>query len=198
MSAFYVWINGERVGYSQGSMEPSEFNITPYLHKGENEIAVEVYKYSDGSYLEDQDFWRFAGIHRDITLFHTPDVRLRDYAVRTLPDANYRDFVFQLDPQFSVYDGERGTDYKLHVKLGQKDLAAVVDTTVVINEILDLDHKASVMNEWYPQRGPRKMGRISKLVRLPNLWTAETRCSTTSTSSSVTLRAMSSSARSRR
>lgn len=49
MSAFYVWINGERVGYSQGSMEPSEFNITPYLHKGENEIAVEVYKYSDGS-----------------------------------------------------------------------------------------------------------------------------------------------------
>lgn len=174
MSAFYVWINGKRVGYSQGSMEPSEFNVTPYLHEGKNEIAVEVYKYSDGSYLEDQDFWRFAGIHRDVTLFHTPDVRLRDFAVRTLPDGNYRDFVFQLDPQFSVYDGERGTDYKLHVKLGQKNLAAVVDTTVVINEILDLDHKASVMNEWYPQRGPRKMGRISSLVRLPNLWTAET------------------------
>lgn len=174
MSAFYVWINGKRVGYSQGSMEPSEFNVTPYIHAGKNEIAVEVYKYSDGSYLEDQDFWRFAGIHRDVTLFHTPDVRLRDFVVRTLPDENYRDFVFQLDPQFSVYDGERGTDYKLHVRLGQKDLPAVVDTTVVINEILDLDHKASVMNEWYPQRGPRKMGRISSLVRLPNLWTAET------------------------
>ncbi len=174
MSAFYVWINGKRVGYSQGSMEPSEFNVTPYLHAGNNEIAVEVYKYSDGSYLEDQDFWRFAGIHRDVTLFHTPDVRLRDFAVRTLPDEHYRNFVFQLDPQFSVYDGERGTDYKLHVKLGQKNLAPVVDTTVVINEILDLDHKASVMNEWYPQRGPRKMGRISSLVRLPNLWTAET------------------------
>ena len=109
-----------------------------------------------------------------MTLFHTPDVRLRDFAVRTLPDEHYRNFVFQLDPQFSVYDGERGTDYKLHVKLGQKNLAPVVDTTVVINEILDLDHKASVMNEWYPQRGPRKMGRISSLVRLPNLWTAET------------------------
>lgn len=174
MSAFYVWINGELAGYSQGSMEPSEFNITPYLRKGKNEIAVEVYKYSDGSYLEDQDFWRFAGIHRDVTLFHTPDVRLRDYAVRTLPGADYRDFVFQLDPQFSVYGSERGTDYKLHVKLGQKNLAAVVDTTILINDILDLDHKASVMNEWYPQRGPRKLGRVSSLVRSPELWTAET------------------------
>lgn len=173
MSAFYVWVNGKRVGYSQGSMEPSEFNITPYIHKGKNEIAVEVYKYSDGSYLEDQDFWRFAGIHRDITLFHTPDVRLRDYAVRTLPDADYRDFTLQIDPQFSVYNGERGTDYKLHVTLGDGG-KALFDTTVVINEILDLDHKASVMNEWYPQRGPRKLGRISHTVKAPRQWTAET------------------------
>ena len=85
MSAFYVWINGERVGYSQGSMEASEFNISKYLRPGTNNIAVEVYKYSDGSYLEDQDFWRFGGIHRDVTLFHTPDVRLSDIAVRTVP-----------------------------------------------------------------------------------------------------------------
>lgn len=72
MSAFYVWINGQRVGYSQGSMEPSEFNITPYLQPGENQIALEVYRYCDGSYLEDQDFWRFGGIHRSISLIHTP------------------------------------------------------------------------------------------------------------------------------
>lgn len=56
MSAFYVWINGEKVGYSQGSMETSEFNVTRYLQKGQNQIALEVYRYSDGSYLEDQDF----------------------------------------------------------------------------------------------------------------------------------------------
>lgn len=61
MSAFYVWINGERVGYSQGSMEASEFNVTRYLQPGENRVALEVYRYSDGSYLEDQDFWRFGG-----------------------------------------------------------------------------------------------------------------------------------------
>ncbi len=85
MSAFYVWINGERVGYSQGSMEASEFNISKYLRPGSNDIAIEVYKYSDGSYLEDQDFWRFGGIHRDVNIYHTPDVRLCDIAVRTVP-----------------------------------------------------------------------------------------------------------------
>lgn len=173
MSAFYVWINGKRVGYSQGSMEASEFNVTPYIHAGKNEIAIEVYKYSDGSYLEDQDFWRFAGIHRDVTLFHTPDVRLRDYAVRTLPDADYSDFTLQIDPQFSVYNGERGTDYKLRVSLGEAGQEKW-DTTVVINEILDLDHKASVMNEWYPQRGPRKLGRITHTFENLKRWTAET------------------------
>ena len=109
MSAFYVWINGERVGYSQGSMEPSEFNITNYLHAGENQIALEVYRYSDGSYLEDQDFWRFGGIHRSIHLLHTPDIRIRDYAVRTLPvSTDYQDFILQIDPQFSVYRGMTG------------------------------------------------------------------------------------------
>ena len=115
MSAFYVWINGERVGYSQGSMEPSEFNITDYLKTGENQIALEVYRYSDGSYLEDQDFWRFGGIHRSIHLIHTPDVRMRDYTIRTLPASagNYKDFILQIDPQFSVYRGMTGKGYTL-------------------------------------------------------------------------------------
>ena len=86
-------------------MEPSEFNITDYLKTGENQIALEVYRYSDGSYLEDQDFWRFGGIHRSIHLIHTPDVRMRDYTIRTLPASagNYKDFILQIDPQFSVY-----------------------------------------------------------------------------------------------
>ncbi len=173
MSAFYVWINGEMVGYSQGSTEVSEFNVTPYLKKGENVIAVEVYKYSDGSYLEDQDYWRFGGIQRDVTLFHTPDVRLRDFAIRTIPENGYKDFLLQVDPQFSVYNGERGTDYKLKVEVrdGSK---LMFDTAVVINDILDLDHKAAVMNKWYPQRGPRKLGRITHLFRSPERWTAET------------------------
>lgn len=174
MSAFYVWINGQKVGYSQGSMEPSEFNITPYLKAGVNQIAVEVYRYSDGSYLEDQDFWRFGGIHRDITVFHTPDVHLRDFVVRTLPDADYRDFTLQIDPQFSVYHQERGTGYQIQATLKDAKGEEVFQGEVFIEPILDLDHKASLMNEWYPQRGPRKMGRITTVIKQPERWTAET------------------------
>ncbi len=174
MSAFYVWINGEKVGYSQGSMETSEFNITSYLKDGTNQIAVEVYRYSDGSYLEDQDFWRFGGIQRDVTIFHTPNVRLRDFTVRTLPDTNYEDFTLQIDPQFSVFNEERGTGYQILAELKDAEGNDIMQEEISIEEILDLDHKASVMNEWFPQRGPRKLGRISAVIKQPQRWTAET------------------------
>lgn len=176
MSAFYVWINGERVGYSQGSMEPSEFNITKYLYSGENQIALEVYRYSDGSYLEDQDFWRFGGIHRSIHLMHTPDVRIRDYAVRTLPLSadNHQDFIFQVDPQFSVYRGFTGKGYTIQGVLKDASGKDVVTLQGDVEDILDLEHKASRMNEWYPQRGSRKTGRLSAVIKSPHRWTAET------------------------
>ena len=167
-SAFYVWINGERVGYSQGSMEPSEFNVTPYLHKGENHIAVEVYKYSDGSYLEDQDFWRFGGIHRDVLLYHTPDIRLSDFAVRTLPVDGTADFRLQVSPQLQVFGNETGAGYRVVATLDDITLTADAE------EILDLAHKASRMNEWYPQRGGRKFARMETVVKAPKTWTAET------------------------
>ena len=174
MSAFYVWINGEKVGYSQGSMEPSEFNITSYLKAGTNQIAVEVYRYSDGSYLEDQDFWRFGGIHRDVTLFHTPDIRIRDFAVRTLPDKSYENFTLQIDPQLSVFGQEKGKGCKVVAELFDKDGEKVFTGEAQAEPILDLEHKAAVMNEWYPQRGPRKLGRISGEIKAPHRWTAET------------------------
>ena len=176
MSAFYVWINGERVGYSQGSMEPSEFNVTEYLKSGENQISLEVYQYSDGSYLEDQDFWRFGGIHRSIHLIHTPDIRIRDYAIRTLPASagNYKDFILQIDPQFSVYRGMTGKGYILQGVLKDASGKEIVALKGDVEDILDLEHKASRMNEWYPQRGPRKMGRLSAVIKSPERWTAET------------------------
>ena len=167
MSAFYVWMNGERVGYSQGSMEPSEFNVTPYIKKGVNQIAIEVYKYSDGSYLEDQDFWRFGGIHRDVLLYHTPNIRLRDIAVRASMDG-----VLQMNPQFSVYGNETGDGYRLVATL--RDGASPIGTdTVTAQEVLDLQHKASRMNEWYPQRGYRKFNRMEIKVDNPRLWSVE-------------------------
>ena len=168
MSAFYVWINGERVGYSQGSMEPSDFNVTPYIKRGENQIAIEVYKYSDGSYLEDQDFWRFGGIHRDVLLYHTPDVRLRDVAIRASMDG-----VLQINPQFSVYHGETGMGYQLVATLFDKSGSPVGCDSVAAQEVLDLEHKAARMNEWYPQRGYRKFNRMEIHVDNPHLWSVE-------------------------
>ena len=167
MSAFYVWVNGLRVGYSQGSMEPSEFNITNYIKKGENQIAIEVYKYSDGSYLEDQDFWRFGGIHRDVLIYHTPDVRIRDVAVRASMDG-----VLQINPQFAVYRGETGEDYRLIATLLDANRPVGGDT-VAAAEILDLQHKAARMNEWYPQRGHRKFNRMEIKVANAKLWSVE-------------------------
>lgn len=86
-SAFYLYVNGQRVGYSQDSRTPAEFNLTPYLKSGENLLAVEVYRYSDGSYLEDQDFWRLSGIFRDVYLWSAAPLDLRDFEVQaTLAD----------------------------------------------------------------------------------------------------------------
>ena len=170
MTAFYVWVNGHRVGYSQGSMEPSEFNVTPYIKKGENQIAIEVYKYSDGSYLEDQDFWRFGGIHRDVLLYHTPNVRLRDVAVRTTPAD--KQWTLAINPQFSVYHGETGEGYRLVATLLDGSSTVCCDS-VAADEVLDLQHKAARMNEWYPQRGYRKFNRMEIKVDNPRLWSAE-------------------------
>ncbi|HSQ75465.1 MAG TPA: glycoside hydrolase family 2 TIM barrel-domain containing protein [Bacteroidota bacterium] len=81
-SAFYVWVNGQKAGLGKDSRTPVEFNITPYLQSGVNTLAVEVYRWSDGSYLECQDFWRLSGIFRDVYLFATPSLHLRDFEVR--------------------------------------------------------------------------------------------------------------------
>ena len=170
MSAFYVWVNGRRVGYSQGSMEPSEFNVTEFLKSGENQIAVEVYKYSDGSYLEDQDFWRFGGIHRDVLLYHTPDIRLRDVAIRTTEEKE--GWQLTINPQFSIYNGETGEGYRLVATLMDGSSKVCCDS-VATEEVLDLQHKAARMNEWFPQRGHRKFERMAMHVKEPKLWTAE-------------------------
>ncbi len=87
-SAFYVWVNGKKVGYSEDSFTGAEFDVTPYLKPGENDLAVEVYRWSDGSYLEDQDFLRLSGIFRDVTLFAQPRVHVRDVFAKAAVDRN--------------------------------------------------------------------------------------------------------------
>ena len=90
-SFFYVWLNGEKLGFSKDTRTPSTFRLTSHLRPGENLIAVEVFRWNDGSYLEDQDFWRLSGIMRNVSLWSTPTVHLRDFTVRTELDPAYRD-----------------------------------------------------------------------------------------------------------
>ncbi|MDE6786953.1 MAG: beta-galactosidase, partial [Muribaculaceae bacterium] len=80
-SAMYVWVNGEKVGYSQNSMSPAEFDVTSFIRQGKNRLAVEVYRWSDGSYLEDQDMWRLSGIFRPVSLIVRPKVHIADFKV---------------------------------------------------------------------------------------------------------------------
>ena len=88
-SAMYVWVNGKRVGFSENSMSPAEFDITGYVHPGENKLAVEVYRWCSGSYLEDQDMWRLSGIFRDVELYIRPKCFIKDFFVKAEPNAGY-------------------------------------------------------------------------------------------------------------
>lgn len=100
-AAYYVWVNGQRVGYAEDSKLPSEFRLTRYVKPGKNVIAIELYRFADGSYLEDQDFWRVSGIERSVYLYAEPKAHLRDYVVSaTLDRQGYRDGLLTLAPSF--------------------------------------------------------------------------------------------------
>ena len=88
-SAMYVWVNGQKVGYSQNSMSPAEFDVTKYMREGKNKLAVEVYRWSDGSYLECQDMWRLSGIFREVQLWVRPLVHIADYKVEAIPNKDF-------------------------------------------------------------------------------------------------------------
>ena len=105
-SAMYLWVNGHKVGYSEGSKTASEFNITDYVRPGTNTLAVEVYRWSTGSYLEDQDFWSLSGIQRQVSLYARPKQRVRDYFVHTGLQNDYRDGDFSIDIEMFNSDQE--------------------------------------------------------------------------------------------
>ena len=113
-SAFYVWLNGEFVGYSEDSFTPADFDLTPYLVDGENKLAVEVYQRSTGGWLEDQDFWRFSGIFRDVYLYTVPEIHVADLHVRP-----------ELDSTFTR--GTLSVDLKLQGSAASKITAELVD-----------------------------------------------------------------------
>jgi beta-galactosidase len=136
-SAFYVWVNEELAGYSQDSKVPAEFNITEFLKKGENTLAVEVYRWSDGSYLEDQDFWRLSGIQRSVFLHARPKTRIDDFFAIGDLENNYTDGVLKLD--VSLY-GEGDDNFSVEASLLEDDRKIYSE----LKDVKLVDRKASI------------------------------------------------------
>lgn len=116
-SAMYLWVNGEKVGYHEDGMLPSEFNITDYVKRGSNEMTVQVFNWSVGSYLEDQDYWRLSGIYRDVYLFATPNVRMRDFSVYPVLDDEYRDAELYVEVDIENLNGRSNEKYIVQTTL---------------------------------------------------------------------------------
>jgi beta-galactosidase len=171
-SAFYVWINGRQVGYSEGSMTPAEFNVTPYLQPGVNTVAAQVYRWSDGSYLEDQDFIRLSGIYRNVYLFSTPAVHIRDFAVRATLDDQYEDGVLLIRPKLATYSEPNLRGWTVQAQLFDADEKPVLGQPMMTDAL-------RVTSESYPQRGNVSFARMQATVpdvkkwsdEIPNLYT---------------------------
>jgi len=174
--AFYVWINGSQVGYSQGSRTPAEFEITGFLKPDTNLLAVEVYRWSDGSYLEDQDMWRLSGIFREVYLYSTSRVRIRDFAVRTELDADYRNAILQIKPELAADSNVtlKGWTVEAQVYTPQKQPLFTTPLRLDAEPILNGSYESEVLNDRTPQRGPAKFAWLEGEVQKPAKWTAET------------------------
>ncbi len=157
-SASFIWINGKQVGYNEGGQEPAEYDVTNYVKPGKNMLAVCVLKYSDGYYLEGQDYWRLAGIFDDVTLYATPKTRIFDWYVRTDLDDQYVDADLKLDIDIKNY-AEAGGKYAVRATL--------------------LDAQKKVVKEMKSQEiavdgKQKKTVKLSSLIKNPEKWTCET------------------------
>jgi beta-galactosidase len=148
---YYLWVNGKQVGYSEDSYLPSEFNITPYVKQGNNTISVQIYRFTSGSFLECQDYWRFSGISRDVFLWSAPKTQIRDYFFRSDLDDQYRDAKVTVDIELT---GNRVNEGRLTAKIVDNNQRVVAERA---------------LNN--PQLG---MNTVEMEVANPDKWSAET------------------------
>lgn len=159
-SAMYVWVNGQKIGYSQGSKTPAEFNITEYIRPGENALAVEVYRFSDGSYLECQDYWRISGLERDVFLFSTPNVFISDFFVLADLDEQYKNGKFSLKITVKNNLPRKIKNYNVQIQLVENDdlFQPIIDS----NKCVGIGALKEATTHF------------EKSVQEPRRWTAET------------------------
>ena len=137
-SAFYVWVNGQKVGYSEDSMSPSEFDVTNNIVPGKNSLAVEVYRWSDGSYLEDQDMWRLSGIFRDVYIVSAPEVHIRDFFLHTQFDDNFDNAVFRAEVAVRNQTGGSLSGYSIETEVKLHGVDTNEESTVFTTQINSL------------------------------------------------------------
>jgi beta-galactosidase len=156
-AAMYVWVNGEKVGYTQNNKSQAEFDITPFVKRGNNDLAIEVYRWSDGSYLESQDYWRLSGIARDVYLYSTEQVRIADFFVKPDLDGAYRNGSISVDVDLRNF---KQATQGVQVKATLYDADKKVIFTRSSQANVQPDVKTTLT--------------ISQNLRNPNLWSSET------------------------
>lgn len=142
-TAFYVWLNGVFIGYSEDSFTPAEFELTPYLQDGENKLAVEVYKQSSASWLEDQDFWRFSGIFRDVYLYAVPKTHIEDLSVKSTLDNSYKNGKLYLKLKISGH-----TDCAVKAVLLNAEEKIVFEKNIKGNSICEISGEVENVHAW--------------------------------------------------
>ncbi len=170
-SAFYVWVNGQAVGYSQDSRLPAEFRLTPYLRAGENTLAVQVMRYSDGTYLEDQDYWQMSGIQRDVYLYAKPAAHLADFTVRTTFDNRYEDATLTL----SAYMSEVADVAAHSVRATLYDAAGAAVLPAPLAAPLAAPFHLHTFMYWNGGR-EKCCAKVTATIARPRQWSAESPC----------------------
>jgi beta-galactosidase len=165
-AAYKVWLNGKFVGYAEDSFLPSEFNITPYLTEGENVLSVWVIRWSDGSFLEDQDQWRMSGIHREVMLLAEPALRIADFHWQAKLDKDYRDAVLSIRPRMENLTGKQVPGYVLKAQLYDRNSQPVFQQPLQRSV-------ESIINEIYPRLDNAKFGLLEATVPNPDKWSDE-------------------------
>ena len=156
-SAMYIWVNGQKAGYTENTKSPAEFDITNYVKPGKNILAVEVYRWSDGSYLEDQDFWRLSGIDRDVYLYSTDNVRISDFFIRPNLDEKYQNGILSAD-------------------LTLRNFSELSQSIIVEAQLLDVSGKPVFIQKFTANIAARAEKALSftRKINSPKLWSSET------------------------
>lgn len=160
-SAFYLWVNGQKVGYSENSMNPAEFNLTRFLRPGKNLLAVEVYKWSDGSYLEDQDMFRFSGIHRSVFIYATPKLRIRDYFLQADIASDYKSAVLRIKTFLKNEAPAKSSVGRLEVNLYDPAGKLLGDKPITTKELASVASRQELSID------------LQGAIAAPQLWSAE-------------------------